>query len=721
MSEIVTNRVVRAWSAFRGHGGLRYFLCVPVLLGLAACATSTGRGPGPGTTPSPTEPTPVPVSLETPPDLVIEAVVTGRDGRPYENLRASDFEVTVDGRRRLGVAVARLYRGPGADFMARQHPATLPGEVTPLSEPTRTVIVAIDQASLLRGEEPAAREAAEACMALLGISDKVGVVALPLDERNQEISVDRARARETLSRLRAMSFVTAASMADEEQKAASDAAERVERDRREASRDEPVDAASRKTEQAPLPETMRPATLGDRGGTSQAARAAARSHAASTLDALRRILRSVESEPGGKTILFLSAGLVAVEAESDLRATIDASARAHARVISLRLPTASPLRNDGVADLQRLAEQTGGSLVTLTARPQRLLERLAEQLSQSYLLLLAPARDDAVPGPHAVRVQAPGRKDVSVQAPAIAARGRLRREDLMAALSPAARAAVARPAPEPPAAALSGRGNRPFFHDHAVDLVLARVSQYVSDYGTILSSLVSEERYVQEARGADGAPPSRATLVSDFLTVKIEGSDGWLPFRDVFEVDGRPVRDRQDRITRLFMDRPSAERLQERGNALFTESARYNIGTIVRTLNIPTLPLWFLEPASTRRFAFRKAREETLNGRRLWVLEFGERLAPTFIKTPEGGNLPSWGSVWVDPLNGAVHKTELHASIASVTTTYGPWPGMPGVWLPLEMRERYVMNGQVITGEATYTNFRQFQVRTEQEIHLPKK
>ena len=86
----------------------------------------------------------------------------------------------------------------------------------------------------------------------------------------------------------------------------------------------------------------------------------------------------------------------------------------------------------------------------------------------------------------------------------------------------------------------------------------------------------------------------RRELRSDFLLVRPEGEDHYFEFRDVFEVDGRPVRDREERLSRLFLDRSgaSSRQIQEITN----ESARYNIGSVERTLNTPTLALLLLDP-----------------------------------------------------------------------------------------------------------------------------
>ena len=38
---------------------------------------------------------------------------------------------------------------------------------------------------------------------------------------------------------------------------------------------------------------------------------------------------------------------------------------------------------------------------------------------------------------------------------------------------------------------------------------------------------------------------------SDYLLVKAPGGERWLPFRDVFEVDGKRVREREERLPRV--------------------------------------------------------------------------------------------------------------------------------------------------------------------------
>src|SRR5262249_12112966 len=130
---------------------------------------------------------------------------------------------------------------------------------------------------------------------------------------------------------------------------------------------------------------------------------------------------------------------------------------------------------------------------------------------------------------------------------------------------------------------------------------------YATSFRSHLSNIVAEERYVQDVNYRN-LPPNRFAmdthreLRSDILLVQPNGSDQYVEFRDVFEVDGRPVRDRQDRLTALFLH-PSASS-GARIDQINRESARYNIGNIERTINTPTLPLQFLLPPNQPRFRF---------------------------------------------------------------------------------------------------------------------
>jgi hypothetical protein len=128
--------------------------------------------------------------------------------------------------------------------------------------------------------------------------------------------------------------------------------------------------------------------------------------------------------------------------------------------------------------------------------------------------------------------------------------------------------------------------------------VLARAEQYVTQYERRFSALVAEEHYVLEVRrpaAQRGGVRESRTLRSDYLLVQLDAGAGWMPFRDVFEVDGRRVRDREDRLGRLFMV-PATEAAFDQAVRIMADSTRYDLGGVTRTINVPTLALLFLHP-----------------------------------------------------------------------------------------------------------------------------
>jgi hypothetical protein len=276
--------------------------------------------------------------------------------------------------------------------------------------------------------------------------------------------------------------------------------------------------------------------------------------------------------------------------------------------------------------------------------------------------------------------------------------------------------------------------------------VMQRASAYVVEFQRQLSSIVAEEVYVQEIiqqpeRFVNG---SHRELRSDLLLIRPAGADRYVEFRDVFAVDGNPVRDRQDRLTGLFLESsPSASQQIQR---IIAESARYNIGNITRTVNTPTLALSFLAPDSQSRFRFRRAaRNAPANARpagpnegasgtfrvstEVWVVEYQETQPHTLIRTQNGKDLPARGRFWIEPATGRVLLSELiaqdHSVRATIDVSYQSEP-LLGFLVPIEMRERYVGRAStllgdatVIDGNATYGRFRQFQVHTSEHVGLP--
>ncbi len=264
----------------------------------------------------------------------------------------------------------------------------------------------------------------------------------------------------------------------------------------------------------------------------------------------------------------------------------------------------------------------------------------------------------------------------------------------------------------------------------SLDALLARAEAYLREYETRLASVVAEEHYDQlvqfTAAGPGGlrAGPTSAAwtrrrrLVSDYLLVRVAGRPGWQPFRDVREVDGRPVRDRDTRLLDLFTH-PASQALDQAAR-IARESARYNLGSVTRTINVPTLALFVVR--ERYRFEFELRGDRRLEGVRTVELAFREQVRPTFIRTAGDNDLPALGRLWIEPSTGRVVQTELRADqgdvTSEITVTYRPDARL-GLWVPARMREVYRTAAERIEGTATYTNFRQFRVETFEIFKKP--
>lgn len=262
--------------------------------------------------------------------------------------------------------------------------------------------------------------------------------------------------------------------------------------------------------------------------------------------------------------------------------------------------------------------------------------------------------------------------------------------------------------------------------------VLARAGVYVLEFQRQLSGIVAEEQYVQDVRYPLGSTrynpllPRHRELKSDLLLVKPVGADRWLQFRDVYEVDGTPVRDRNERLMQLFVSPSAASASQT--DRIMAESSRYNIGNLQRTVNVPVLALVVLDPQHQSRFAFKRTDHRTplLEQHRqkpddVWVIEYQEVQKQTMIRTTNGRDLSARGRFWIEPATGHVLASELVAEDFSIRGTidvdYETEPAI-GLLVPSVMRERYDIrrDGSRVDGEAVYSRFRQFQVTVDEKL-----
>ena len=253
--------------------------------------------------------------------------------------------------------------------------------------------------------------------------------------------------------------------------------------------------------------------------------------------------------------------------------------------------------------------------------------------------------------------------------------------------------------------------------------LLGSVATYVAAYEQKASFLLLEESYFQWVQVLGGQPSRDRRLRSELALVNTPDF-GWIGFRDVFEVDGQRVGNRQSRLQELFAT-PLTEETLGRARALANESARFNLGSVQRTVNYPTMALAFLRESNQGRSSFTRDESARVGDAPTWIVEFEETQRPTLIASqPDesgAGDLPVSGRFWIEPDSGRVRRSQVTfvqmRSTGSITVEYGPWPGLD-VLVPVSMRESFLVQGlhssgdlrqpQVIRGEARYANVRQF-------------
>jgi hypothetical protein len=293
-------------------------------------------------------------------------------------------------------------------------------------------------------------------------------------------------------------------------------------------------------------------------------------------------------------------------------------------------------------------------------------------------------------------------------------------------------------------------------HTPLTDLI-ERAGAYVLDYEKRFSTLVAEERYIQQVkppgpRDAGGGPAfdardlvggavptqpgeqvvtmarekqtgaKRREMRSDVLLVQLPDKT-WFGFRDVIEVDGKRVREREGRLQELFLKSGTSTK------QIVDESARYNIGPVDRNSNLPTFALLYLTPELQERFSFSKTGEEQIDGVPTWRIAFVEVARPAIVKDKRGGDMPSSGHFWISPATARVLRSELIVGNATTdarsrTVVAYRMDSSLGIFVPAVMKEVYDRPPRpwdpYVECTATYSNFRRFQVTTDEKITIPK-
>jgi VWFA-related protein len=649
-----------------------------------------------------------------PATVSVEVIALDRDGRFADNLTPASFAVAVDGKPRQVLWVRHVSRGPGSlDEAGRRQPSGT-GALRFAAEPARSILVVVDETSIERGSERAVIQAAGALVDRFGLEDRIGVVRIPITrDSHVALTTERVEVRAALRQVVGRAGRAGLSAVD----ALSMQPQPPVTDTNRAAGD-PVQATNPERERPPT-EVERPGLASDEGTAP----------AAGFMASLEGVLKSLQPFPARKVVAVFSGGL-----RPGGTARLDELARAalaaHATIFAFELSGAREDRSSapGSSALERLATSTGGSFTMVGKNADKSIARVIPEMSACYVLGIEGATSDVDGKRHTLRVEA-SRQPLTIRAP----EWFIPRADLEDVVPPSP---VPMPGPDSAdptapgkkigaskAGASGARTAAPSARDIELQRLIARASGYVAGYEREYSMLVAEEKFVQSAG------KRTQSLRSDLLLVRTPGAEGWVSFRDVFEVDGKAVRDRDDRLKRLFLD-PGVE-AQAQLKQIVAESARYNIGQVERNINVPLFALKFLRSENLWRLRFRLAGKQDVGGVAASRMSFEEEARPTLVALNKVDDVAAKGWFLIDPASGATIASrvefELSASLIEFEVRYARDAAL-GLWLPVEMTEVHSVYGSEggrartvsVDARATYSKFRRFQVTTAEQIKIPK-
>ncbi len=200
-------------------------------------------------------------------------------------------------------------------------------------------------------------------------------------------------------------------------------------------------------------------------------------------------------------------------------------------------------------------------------------------------------------------------------------------------------------------------------------------------------------------------------MTGEFFVTFLPADHAWISVHDFADVDGRPLDDHED--IRRLLERGAVAGIARR---LIDENARFNIGSVTRNFNEPTLGLLVLESKRRSQFKFTRRHVERDGDATMVTLAFKETHSPTLVRGLDGRDLYSSGEILLEAGSGRVRRTDIRFTYgpvtARLTTTYAREPKL-GLWVPTQFSEQDQRAGrlrEVIRCEATYTNYRRFEV-----------
>ena len=336
--------------------------------------------------------------------LTVDVSVLDGRGRPVEGLRPGDFTVKINGQTRR-VTVAEFVRAdvesgaakPGAAAASTSAPA-----VGPVAG--RRIVIAVDQQHIPPGELTPLLKSTSAFVDRLTSRDLAAFVAFPEPGPRVDFTNDKARLREAMKGLVGqpqqgrtglfdIGLAEALTVSDNERLLTNE-------NQREAGGDPPV-VADIMARNCPTSDDMRECRRRVVAESMQIAQEA-RLDAKISVRTLESIIGGLVPVQGTKSLILISASLLNDDrSELDTLIRLASAARVSLNVILVekkrenikvssqnhgQAPTEQADRRLISEGLEQLAAETGGGVYRLAGAGEGILDRIAQELSASYVL-----------------------------------------------------------------------------------------------------------------------------------------------------------------------------------------------------------------------------------------------------------------------------------------------------------------------------------------------
>ena len=382
--------------------------------------TPSSQTPQPAPTPPPAK-APEPVqgpTFRTGIDLVaIDVAVVDRNGRPVENLGAAEFSVKIDGevRRVVSAELVKIDVEAAKKQVADKSETFYTSNLTPPNG--RQIILAVDQINIRPGSLRPIMAAAQRFLDRLSPLDQIAFITFPEPGPRVSFTNDKLRLKLAMQGLIGQQPRTTSGQYN----IGVSEALAIEEKRDQLTLAAVMNRECRSTDPQQRAQCERDII----SESSQIARNV-KEDADQSLIGLRQILERLSYIDGPKSLILISEGL-AVDDTSELRSIVQLAGMARTSInvmlvdlqrgdvtIAEQPPTELQDRRIQVTGLEALATMARGSLFHIAGTGEPIFDRLASEISASYILGVEQRPSDSKGDRHRIDVEV-RRRDVTIR------------------------------------------------------------------------------------------------------------------------------------------------------------------------------------------------------------------------------------------------------------------------------------------------------------------